>query len=104
MGDSAPGILVLRDPRESIKRCSLTPLRGLEGISFVEYSTNRRVDGSGRVLLHPDGEVLSAADEGADLLLVDCSWRRLPTLLAAVDGDPPRRRAGGGGGCGNTCG
>ena len=35
----------------------------------------------------PDGEDLSQADRGIRLLLVDCTWRRLPKLVTAY----PRR-------------
>jgi len=85
-------VLILRDPRESPKKCSLTPLRGVHGIRFVPYASDRRVDAAGRVLLHPDGEEIGPADRGRGILLVDCAWRRLPALLASVDGEPARRR------------
>lgn len=92
-------VLILRDPRESPKKCSLTPLRGRPGVQFVEFKAGRRIDGEGRILLHPDGPELSGEDVRgaggipcAGLLLLDCSWRRLPSLLAAVDGEPVRRR------------
>jgi pre-rRNA-processing protein TSR3 len=85
-------VLILRDPRESVKKCSLTPLRGRPGIHFVNYARGRRLDGSGRVLLHPDGEEIGPSDLGRGILLVDCAWRHLPELLARIDGDPRRRR------------
>lgn len=85
-------VLILRDPRESVKKCSLTPLRGLDRIQFLEYAPERRVEAAGRILLHHEGEELSQADAGADLLLVDSNWRRLPTLLKAVEGPVIRRR------------
>lgn len=85
-------VLILRDPRESPRKCSLTPLRGLAGIRFVAYRPGRRIDGVGRVLLHPESELLSERDRGKPLLLVDCAWRHLPELLACVDGEPVRRR------------
>ena len=85
-------VLILRDPRESLKKCSLTPLRGMEGFRFVDYSAERRVNGAGQVLLSPDGELLSEADCGAPLLLIDCSWRRVEKLRRTVDGDPVARR------------
>ena len=85
-------MLILRDPRESTKKCSLTPLRGMSGVRFVDFKRGRRVDGSDRILLHPDGDPLDGADQAAGLLLLDCSWRRVPSLLAAVDGDPIVRR------------
>jgi pre-rRNA-processing protein TSR3 len=85
-------VLILRDPRESAKKCSLTTLRGLPGIRFVGFAKGRRLDARGRVLLHPGGEELGPEDRGRGLLLLDCAWRRLPELLASVDGNPVRRR------------
>jgi len=84
-------VLVLRDPRESSRKCSLTPLRGMAGVRFLAYHRDREVDAAGRILLHPDGEVLTAADAGKGLLLVDCAWRRVPALLRTVRGEPVRR-------------
>jgi len=85
-------ILILRDPRESLLKCSLTPLRGLPGVRFVNYDHERRLPTGPRVLLHPDGAELSSADRGQDLLLIDCAWRRVPKLLATVDGELIHRR------------
>ena len=85
-------VLILRDPRESTKKCSLTPLRRMPGVRFVSYDEDRRIDANGRILLHPDGEEIGPDDRGKGLLILDCAWRRVPGLLAAVDGDPPRRR------------
>jgi len=85
-------VLILRDSRESTRKCSLTPLRGKTGIRFVNYDRDRRIDASGRILLHPKGAEFTEEDRGKGLLLVDCAWRRLPDLLATVDGDPAPRR------------
>ncbi|MEO2093614.1 MAG: DUF367 domain-containing protein [bacterium] len=84
-------VLILRDPRESTRKCSLTPLRQTPGVRFVSYDPDRRIDAGGRILLHPEAEVLGPADRGAGLFLVDCAWRRLPALLRTVDGEPQRR-------------
>jgi pre-rRNA-processing protein TSR3 len=86
-------VLILRDPRESPAKCSLTPVRGLPGIDLRSWRFDRRYEAGGRVLLHPEGELLSAADAGAGgLLLLDCAWRRLPQMLASLDGEPLLRR------------
>ena len=87
-----PDVLILRDPRESVQKCSLTPLRGREDVEFLKYDPNRRYDAAGRILLHHEGELLSEADAGRGLFLVDSSWRRLPKLLDRVDGEPVRVR------------
>ena len=85
-------ILVLRDPRESRRKCSLTPLVGLAGIRFVDYDPERVVEAGGRVLLHVEGEEIGAGDRGRGLLLIDCAWRRVPKLLRTVEGAVLRRR------------
>lgn len=85
-------VLIYRDPRESTAKCSLTPLRGKAGIRFVAHRVDRRVDVGARILLHPQGELLTPADAGLPLLLVDCSWRRVPQLLGLLDGELTHRR------------
>jgi len=85
-------VLILRDPRESTKKCSLTPLRGEPGLRFVNYHPERRVEAQGRILLHTDGEELGPEDAGMPLLLIDCAWRRVPGLLRTVEGEPLLRR------------
>lgn len=85
-------VLILRDQRESARKCSLTPLRGLPGVEFRAYDPEQRLPAGGRVLLHPEGELIGAADRGAGLLLLDCAWRRVPSLLRTVDGPYALRR------------
>ena len=46
-------VLILRDPRESQKKCSLTPLRATSGVRFVNYDPERRIDAGRRLLLSP---------------------------------------------------
>jgi len=90
--EDAPEVLILRDPRESTKKCSLTPLRGVAGVRFVDYHPERRLDAAGRVLLHTDGEPISPADHGRPLFVIDCSWRRVASLARRIDGAPLLRR------------
>ncbi len=85
-------VLILRDPRESERKCSLTPLKGRPGLRFATYHHERRLAAGRRVLLHVEGEELSAADADLGLLLVDCAWRRVDQLLATVDGELVPRR------------
>jgi pre-rRNA-processing protein TSR3 len=85
-------VLILRDPRESTKKCSLTPLRGFPGVQFFTWKIERRFDVGSRILLHADGEEITAADAGRPLFLIDCAWRRVPQLLASCDGDLTPRR------------
>ena len=92
MSSSDPAILILRDPRESIKKCSLTPLRGKPGVVFQSYYRDRRIEAGGRVLLDPEGAPFTEADRGRGLFLIDCSWRRVGQLAETVDGVVERRR------------
>src|SRR5436190_18948323 len=85
-------VLILRDPHESPQKCSLIPLRGTPGLEFHTYDSRRRLDATGRILLHPDGTDFQPSDRGSLLLVVDSSWRRLPKLLASIDGIGQRRR------------
>jgi pre-rRNA-processing protein TSR3 len=85
-------VLILRDPRESTRKCSLTPLRGMPGVRFVSYDRDRRVAAGKRILLDPVGDELAPDDASVPLLLIDCSWRRVPELRATIDGELSPRR------------
>lgn len=92
---SALDVLILRDPREARAKCSLTPLRGLGGVRFVDHRPDRRVAAGERILLHTEGEELAASEPQRGLLLIDCAWRRVESLRRAVDGSlVPRRISG----------
>lgn len=88
----AVDILIVRDPREAAKKCSLTPLRRTVGLRFVSVSGSKRVDAGRRIWLHPDGEELGPADRGIGLLLIDCTWRNVSRLSKCIDGELLRRR------------
>lgn len=92
MSPSELDVWILRDPRESTRKCSLTPLRGFPGVRFLTFQPGLALECGGRLLLHPDGDEFGPADSGSPLLLVDCCWRRLETLLKTVRGEPVRRR------------
>ena len=85
-------ILILRDPRESTKKCSLTPLRGLDGVRFLTYHPERTFEVGERILLDPEGEELTPDDAGHGLLLIDCAWRRVGALRRTLTGTLHRRR------------
>ena len=85
-------ILIVHDPREPAKKCSLTPLRGMVGVRFVPLRGGSRVDAGRRIWLHPDGEELGPADRGIGLLLIDCTWRKVSKFAKCIDGELLRRR------------
>lgn len=85
-------ILIVHDPREPKNKCSVTPLRGMPGVRFEPLKGERRIDAGGRIWLHPDGEELTADDRGPGLLLIDCTWRRMPSLARRIEGEAIKRR------------
>lgn len=85
--------LVIQDYKENRAKCSLTPLEGDEALTFVRLahpsrpSVRPRLDDG--VLLHVDGPPLERADaallEGGPLVLIDCTWARVPVVLRRVE-------------------
>lgn len=80
-------IVILRDPKESAKKCSLTPLRGKPGIEFLLFDPKRVYELGPATLLDPAGPTLTPQDASLPLLLLDCSWRRLPALRRSLRGE-----------------
>ena len=85
-------ILIVHDPREPANKCSVTALRGMEGVRFVPLHRGTRVDAGRRIWLHPDGEELGPADRGIGLLLIDCTWRKVSKFSKRIDGELLPRR------------
>src|SRR5580765_1805359 len=85
-------IVIVHDPRMPKRKCSIAPLRGMDGIRFVPLRAGARVDVGRRIWLHPDGEDLGPDDRDLGWLLVDCTWRRLAALSRRIDGELLPRR------------
>ncbi|MCB9883127.1 MAG: DUF367 domain-containing protein [Planctomycetes bacterium] len=86
-----PRVVIVRNDRESPKKCSLTPVREREDLTFLLHKSERILEIGEATLLHPDGEPLTAADGARPLLLVDASWRRLRRVLMDLRGAFVRR-------------
>jgi pre-rRNA-processing protein TSR3 len=83
-------VLVIQDHKENRKKCTLTPLIGRPGVSFVRPSPLPREPStlpvSRGVLLLLDAPYLSADDaafleDDGPLILVDATWARMPRVL-----------------------
>ena len=85
-------VLIVHDPREPKHKCSVAPLRGMEGVRFASLRGETRIDAGRRIWLHPDGDEIGPEDRGIGLLLIDCIWRRVATLSKRIDGELLRRR------------
>ncbi len=81
-------IQIIRLRKESVKKCSLTPLRERTDlpIRWFHCDLGDAISVGEVTLLHPEGALLSAADATRPLLLVDSSWRDLPRMLRTVEG------------------
>ena len=96
--EQRPGLadVIIRHPKERLSKCSLEPLRGRPDILFHTARPGFSFDATGYVLLRIDAPVISAADAALPLLLLDSTWRLLPVLEKAVQGDPVFRSLPGG--------
>lgn len=83
--------VIIRHPRERLAKCSLQPLVGRSDMRFLTAHHDLSFDATGYILLEVDAPVLTAADAGHPLLLLDSTWRLLPKLLGRITGTPIRR-------------
>jgi ribosome biogenesis protein Tsr3 len=85
--------LVIRDPRENAKKCSIEPSRGLLGFDFHEPRASARerppFELPAGILLAIGAPELSPADrwrvgDGARVVVLDSTWARLERLGACL--------------------
>ena len=69
-------IFILKDYKESEKKCSIIHLKGKKGFEFLDRQKFDEYDFSGFTLLHPDGEPITKISKGEKILLVDSNWRK----------------------------
>ncbi|MBI2041310.1 MAG: hypothetical protein HYT16_04375 [DPANN group archaeon] len=69
-------ITILKDYKESEKRCSILWLRGKKGFEFLDRRKFDEYDFSGFTLLHPDGKPIEKIGKNEKILLVDSNWRK----------------------------
>lgn len=84
-------ITIIRHPKERRSKCSLTPLEGRTDVEFFRARPGWTFDVTGFTVLGLDAPVLSEADAGRPLLLLDSTWRLLPHLEACLVGAGVRR-------------
>ena len=83
--------VVIRHPNENLAKCSLTPLHGRPEITFLVGEGDMRFDATGYIVLAVDAPVISPADAGMPLLLLDTTWALLPKLMNRLTGTPVYR-------------
>jgi pre-rRNA-processing protein TSR3 len=89
-----PPTIIVRHPAESPRKCSVWPLRGRADVLFLPYPPRQRPDLTGYVRLAAEGPLLTAADAGAGVLLLDGSWRWAEAMTRDFADVPPRSLSG----------
>jgi len=79
-----PSALIIIRRGEARAKCTIQPLRGTPGLEFLPYPLRRKPDLSRYLLLAPDAPVLTTADAGRPLLLLDANWRHAEKMRKAV--------------------
>jgi pre-rRNA-processing protein TSR3 len=82
--------VIVRHTHENPRKCSVFPLRGRDGIVFLNYPVTKRPPLEGYVRLSADGPPLSVADAAAGILLLDGSWRWAASMTRDFADVPPR--------------
>ncbi len=89
-----PITIIVRHPRENPKKCSILPLQGRADVRILTYPLVDRPGFEGYIRLAAEGPALSAADDGAGLLLLDGSWRSASKMNSQFTAVPARSLGG----------
>ncbi len=81
---SAPVLIIIRRG-EARAKCTIQPLRGTPGLTFMPYPLHQKPDVSKHLLLAPNAPVLTLADAGRPLLLLDANWHHAGKMRKAVE-------------------
>ncbi len=96
---SLPGpTIIVRHRTEKTRKCSVFPLKGLDGFVFYGFPLREKLELDGYVRLGIGGTPLGAQDVDKGLLILDSSWRRVGAMErefaeVPVRGLPPLRTA-----------
>lgn len=90
MTESPLPTIIVRDPHESTRKCSIWPLRGLPGLIFLRYPLTERPSMENYIRLAAEGPELTSDDAGKGILLLDASWRWADKMTREFLDVPPR--------------
>jgi pre-rRNA-processing protein TSR3 len=85
-----PPTIIVRNPRENPRKCSILPLKGRPDLVFLAYPVKDPPSLDSYIRLAPDGEPLTLADRDQGVLLLDGSWRWAGTMTRDFIDVPPR--------------
>lgn len=83
-----PQIVVIRHPRENLKKCSLRGLESRENFAFFKAKDGFLFDATGYILLQNNAPEISEKDKGLPILLLDSTWALLPKVRNKIHGTP----------------
>lgn len=83
-----PQIVVIRHPRENLKKCSLRGLESRENFAFFKAKDGFLFDATGYILLQNNAPEISEKDKGLPILLLDSTWALLPKVRNKIHGKP----------------
>ena len=76
--------VIVRHPKEKLSKCSLRGLEDRDDLRFLQFGKDPLPEMSGYVRLDLEGPLLSEADAGAGLLLLDGTWRLAGRMARAL--------------------
>lgn len=83
-----PPTIIFRHRKERLQKCSLRGIETREDMRFYAYPLSEVPDVSGYVVLSLDAPLMTEADGGRGLLLLDATWRHAEGMLKKVEGMP----------------
>ena len=86
--------IIVRNPRENPRKCTVLPLKGRTDLVFLGFPARRRPNLEGYIRLAVLGEELSPGDAEAGILLLDGSWRWASVMNRDFLAVPPRSLRG----------
>jgi pre-rRNA-processing protein TSR3 len=85
-----PPTIIVRNPRENPRKCSVVPLKGRADLIFLTHPVTEGLSLEGYIRLAADGEELSIQDAASGILLLDGSWRRAKPMNRDFSDVPAR--------------
>jgi pre-rRNA-processing protein TSR3 len=85
-----PPTIIVRNPRENPRKCSVLPLKGRPDLLFLGFPLKHRPNLEGYIRLAAEGPELGPLDANRGVLLVDGSWRWADLMNGDFLSVPPR--------------
>ncbi|MDX2109267.1 MAG: hypothetical protein SFY80_03395 [Verrucomicrobiota bacterium] len=80
--------VIVRHHKENRAKCSIQPVRNDPRLTVLSWRSGIQFDATGMTLLAVDAPPLTAADAHRPLLLLDCNWHRIESMLRDRVGEP----------------